>query len=77
MCAGTGLHLPSKAKRVTYKVKPPLIQGGAKRMHVSESAWDFFLWGYLKSKVYVQKPCTVDNLKVSIHEEIATVPQEM
>ena len=41
------------------------------------SACDFFLWGYLKSKVYVQKPPTVDDLKVSIHEEIPTVPQEM
>ena len=41
------------------------------------SAWDFFLWGYLKSKLYVWKPCTVDDLKVSIREEIATVPQEM
>ena len=56
------------------------IQGGAKRTHVFEmgiSACDFFLWGYLKSKVYVWKPCTVDDLKVSIREEIATVPQEM
>jgi len=35
------------------------------------------LWGYLRSKVYVQKPRTVDNLKVSVREEIATVPQEM
>jgi len=26
---------------------------------------------------YVQNPCTVDDLKVSIREEIATVPQEM
>ena len=41
------------------------------------SACDFFLWGYLKSKVYVRKPPTVDDLKVSIREEIATVPQEM
>ena len=41
------------------------------------SARDFFLWGYLKSKVYVRKPRTVDDLKVSIREEIATVPQEM
>jgi len=41
------------------------------------SACDFFLWGYLKSKVYVRKPRTVDVLKVSIREEIATVPQEM
>ena len=38
---------------------------------------DFFLWGYFKSKVYARKPRTVDNLKVSIREEIATVPQEM
>src|SRR5215469_12220597 len=41
------------------------------------SACDFFLWGYLKSKVYVRKPRTVDDLKVSIREETATVPQEM
>jgi len=41
------------------------------------SARDFFPWGYLKSKVYVRKPRTVDDLKVSIREEIATVPQEM
>jgi len=40
-------------------------------------ACDFFLWGYLKSKVYVQKPRTVVDLKVSIREEIETVPQEM
>ena len=41
------------------------------------SACYFFLWGYLKSKVYVRKPRTVDDLKVSIREEIATVPQVM
>jgi hypothetical protein len=35
------------------------------------SACDFFLWGY------VRKPRRVDDLKVSIREEIATVPQEM
>ena len=40
-------------------------------------AISFFLWDYLKSRVYVRKPCTVDDLKVSIREEIATVPQEM
>ena len=37
----------------------------------------FFLWGYIKSKAYVRKPRTVDDLKVSIPEENATVPQEM
>ena len=41
------------------------------------SACNFFLWGYLKSKVYVRKPRTVGGLKVSIREEIAPVPQEM
>jgi hypothetical protein len=41
------------------------------------SACGFFLWGYLKSEVYVRKPRTVDDLKFSIREEIATVPQEM
>ena len=41
------------------------------------SASDFFLWGYFKSKLYVRKPRTGDDLKVSIREEIATVSQEM
>jgi hypothetical protein len=41
------------------------------------SACDFFLWGYLKSKVYFRKPRRVDDLKFSIREEIATVPQEI
>ena len=47
------------------------IQGGAKRTHVFEmgsSRESFFLWGYLKSKVYVRKSRTVDDLKVSIRE---------
>jgi len=37
----------------------------------------FFFWGYLKSKVYIGKPRTVDDLKVSIREEFAVVSQEM
>ena len=37
----------------------------------------FISLGFLKSKVYVRKPRTVDDLKVSIREEIATVLQEM
>jgi len=56
------------------------VPGGAKRTYVFEmgsSRESFFLWGYLKSKVYVRKPHKVDDLKVSIREEIATVPQEM
>jgi len=44
---------------------------------MGSSRENFFLWGYLKSEVYVRKLRTVDDLKVSIREEIATVPQEM
>ena len=57
-----------------------IVQGGTKRTHVFEmgsSRESFFLWGYLKSSVYVRKPRTVDDLKVSVCEEIATVPQKM
>ena len=35
---------------------------------MGSSRESFFLWGYLKSKVYVRKPRTVDDLKVSIRE---------
>jgi len=60
-----------------------LIKVAEKRTHVFEmgssrvSACDFFLWGYLKSKACVRKPRTVGDLKVSIREEITTVPQDM
>ena len=65
------------------------LQGGSKRKHrvsaMSLGPHDHhiylpaisFFGGYLKSKVYVWKPRKVDDLKVSIREEIATVPQEM
>jgi len=39
---------------------PKHVQGGAKRAYVFYiSAYDFFLWGYLKSKVFVRKLRTV------------------
>ena len=44
---------------------------------MGRSQESFFLWGYLKSNVYVRKPRTVDDLKVPIREVISTVPQEM
>jgi len=52
-----------------------VVQGGAKRMHVFEmgsSRESFFICAYLKSKVQVRKPRTVDNLKVSIRDESQT-----
>ena len=38
---------------------------------------DFFLSGYLKSKVYASKPKTIDELKCNIRAEIAAITPEM
>ena len=36
---------------------------------------DFYLWGYLKSKVYIDKPRTGAQLKTNIEREIAAIPR--
>ena len=38
---------------------------------------DFFLWGYLKSKVYSNRPQSIEELKHAIRQEIACIPHEM
>lgn len=38
---------------------------------------DFFLWGYVKSKVYIAKPSTIDELKANITNIISQIPIEM
>uniref|UniRef100_UPI00358E390F alpha-actinin A-like n=1 Tax=Myxine glutinosa TaxID=7769 RepID=UPI00358E390F len=38
---------------------------------------DFFLWGYLKSRVSTHRPQTLEALKVAIQQEIAAVSTEM
>ena len=38
---------------------------------------DFFLWGYVKDKVYTTKPATIDELKVAIDNECSRLPIEM
>lgn len=38
---------------------------------------DFFLWGYLKDRVYVNKPQTIQALKDNIRQEIADLEPEM
>ncbi|KDR23995.1 hypothetical protein L798_07934 [Zootermopsis nevadensis] len=38
---------------------------------------DFFLWGYLKQKVYANNPRTVAELQTNIERCIATIPQAM
>lgn len=38
---------------------------------------DFFLWGYLKSIVYTDRPRTLNHLKDNIREAIANIPIDM
>jgi hypothetical protein len=38
------------------------------------SACDYWLWGYLKEKVYTRKPQDIDMLKTTIEEEIHAIP---
>ena len=38
---------------------------------------DFFLWGYLKSKVFSYRPQSLEELKRAIRFEIAAIPPEM
>jgi hypothetical protein len=37
----------------------------------------FFLWGYLKAKVYEQRPQTLEALKEAIRQEVAAITPEM
>jgi len=37
------------------------------------SMCDFFLWGYLKSRVYAHKPCTLNDLKEAVCQEICPI----
>ena len=37
----------------------------------------FFLWGYLKARVYVNRPQSLDDLKDNIRQEIANIPGDM
>lgn len=38
---------------------------------------DFFLWGYLKDKVYCRKPRTIDALKLEIERQCQEIPNEL
>jgi hypothetical protein len=38
---------------------------------------DFFLWGYLKSKVYINRPNTLEDLRNNIEAEIGRIPVDM
>lgn len=38
---------------------------------------DFFLWGYVKSLVYANKPEMLEDLRANIEREIAAIPVEL
>jgi len=41
------------------------------------SACGYFLWGYLKSKIFISKPRTTVALKQSIKKEIVAISEQM
>ena len=41
------------------------------------SACDYFLLGYLKSRIFISRPRTIAELKQSIKEEITAIPEQM
>ena len=41
------------------------------------SACDYFLWGYLKSRIFISKPRTIAEVRQSIKEEVAAIPEQM
>ena len=38
---------------------------------------DFYLWGYVKSKCFVDKPATIEAFKANITEVISEIPTEV
>ena len=41
------------------------------------SACDCFLWGYPKSRIFISKSRTIEEIEQSIEEEIAVIPEQM
>ena len=41
------------------------------------TSMDFFLWGYLKYKVYRTKPRTIDALKMEIERQCRDIPNDL
>jgi len=41
------------------------------------SSCDFFLWGYLKGRVYTHKPRNLNELKDAIRQEVLTIDHQL
>jgi len=59
-------HVISRSGNVPWPARSPDL-----------SACDYFLWGYLKSRVFISKPRTIAELRQSIKEEIVAIPEQM
>jgi hypothetical protein len=59
-------HVISRRGNIEWPAKSPDL-----------NACDYFLWRYLKSKVYEKKPRTTEDLKQNIREEVAAIPPTM
>ena len=59
-------HLISRFGDVPWPPRPPDL-----------STCDFFLWGYLKSRVYTDKPRTMNDLKKVIGQEIRPIDRQL
>lgn len=59
-------HLISRFGDITWPSNSPDL-----------TAPDFFLWGYLKQKVYERRPQTIQDLKMRISEEIESIGPEL
>ena len=62
----------STAKEIAYVV---FFSGDSKRNCITTV--DFFLWGYLKDRIYIGKRHTTEKLKQSIDREITAIPVDM
>jgi hypothetical protein len=38
---------------------------------------DYFLWGFLISRIFIYKPSTVAELKQGLNEELAAIPEQI
>ena len=62
---------------VTYTMSPLRGDIGWPARSLDLNPCDFFLWGYLKSKVYINRPRSIKQLKDAVRQEIAAIPQEI
>jgi len=81
----TQLDISSRTERHPTFHKPAWPRFGDRA--ISKGIWpprspdltppDYFLWGYLKGRVYRNKPRTIDALKANITEEIQAVTADV